>query len=75
MFEQLLGKPQVPAQVAIVCSAKTVQGWEYFAVAAFKTRVERRTALLGYGHVDKSPLEIDGGVPAAVSLIDADADE
>ena len=75
MFEQLLGKPQFAAQVAMVFSAKAVQSREYFAVAAFKTRVERRAASLRYGHVNEAPIGIDGGVPAAVCLIDADTDE
>jgi hypothetical protein len=54
---------------------KAMQDREHFAVAALMSGVERRAEFLWCGHVNKSPLRIDGGVPTTVCLIDADPDE
>ena len=75
MFKQPLRKPQSVTQVAAVLDAKPLQGRQDFAVAALKPWVKRRAGFLRYGNIYEAPVDIDGGVPAAIRLIDADSNQ
>lgn len=75
VMQQRIWKRKVGAELTVVFRAEVVQSRKNFTKTPFKPRVKRRAEFLGYGHIDESPVRIDGRIPATVRLIDPDAHE
>ncbi len=75
MMKQMVGKLQISLKIAFMIRTKSMKRRQYFAVTAFKSRMKGGSKSLGYRHVNKPPIIINGGIPAAVCLVNADSNE